>query len=281
MTGANAEHRRALPFLRWAGGKSWLAPKLAELFPNLEPARYLEPFLGSGAVFFGLRPESATLSDLNADLINAYEMVRDQPHELVAVLGSMKAGRESYYRVRKSHPQTPLRRAARFLYLNRLGFNGIYRVNRQGVYNVPFGGHDRKLQFFWHDDRLLLASKALSGVELRVADFSEVLASAGAGDLAYCDPVYLVRSVGESFSRYTHTPFDQGDLRRLGSAVDGAVQRGAVIALSWPSGTRLDGFPKPRRDLRLERQSTVSARATAATRRVERLVLFGDPSSVR
>ncbi len=270
----------ARPFLRWAGGKTWLARKLPDVFPTLNPRYYLEPFLGSGAVFFALAPSSATLSDLNADLINAYEMVRDQPQDVIGALQSMKTGRDVYYRVRKSRPGTPVCRAARFLYLNRLGFNGVYRVNRQGSYNVPYGGNDRNLDFFWRDDRLLQASKALAGVELRVADFSEMLSRADAGHFAYCDPVYLNAAVKETFSRYTDAPFNRTDLGRLAAAVEAARQRGAVIALSWPTGESLRGFPRPHRVLRLARHSTVSAGATTAVRHLERLVVFGDPSSV-
>jgi len=240
----------------------------------------VEPFLGSGAIFFALTPLSATLSDVNVELVNAYEMVRDQPHELIAAIQSMKPTREAYYQVRSARPRAPVRRAARFLYLNRLGFNGIYRVNRQGAFNVPFGGADRKLDFFWREDRLLLASKALSGVVLRVADFSDALAALGAGDFAYCDPVYLIRSSSESFSRYTNEPFGQTDLARLAGAIEDAVQRGAVVAMSWPSGTRLRGFPRLSRDRRLTRLSTLSARATTGATRTERLVMFGDVSAV-
>lgn len=273
-------HRRAHPFLRWAGGKSWLVENLYQLLPTLEPARYVEPFLGSGAVFFAIAPGSAVLSDVNSDLINAFKVVRDQPHDLLALLQSLKPTSEAYYKVRASRPRTAARRAARFLYLNRLGFNGIYRVNQRGEYNVPFGGHDRRLDFFWRDDRLLLASKALSGVDLRVADFEDPLSGVTSGDLAYCDPVYLVPSRTEYFDRYTNAPFDRGDLARLGAAVRAATLRGGVVVLSWPVGTRLVGFPDPARDVRLSRRSTVSATAKTATIQGERLLVFGDPSLV-
>ncbi len=267
------DSRLPQPFLRWPGGKSWLVRAAGHLLPA-RPRRYIEPFLGSGALFFALRPTSAILSDANAELIRTYESVRDHATEVLQLLKSMEASAECYYETRDSVPMTPVDAAARFLYLNRLGFSGIYRVNRKGEFNVPYGG-DRKLAFFWNNDRLIRASTALKRATLLVGDFGAVMAATRRGDLVYCDPVYLVGSGSDPFRRYTSPPFDESDQSRLVTAIGTAVDRGATVLLSWPAALELpelDGRFATRH--MLERRSTISARAKQASVIQEYLVIF-------
>jgi DNA adenine methylase len=270
MTVASASPHSARPFLRWAGGKQWLAPQLCPLLPAFRPRQYFEPFLGSGAVFFTLRHGRAILSDVNAELINSYKAVRDDPHALIDELQGMENTPASYAHVRASEPTTSVSRAARFLYLNRLGFSGLYRVNQQGKFNVPYGG-DRQLDFFWRSDRLLSASEVLAECDLRVADFEDVLSGAGHHDLVYCDPVYLSSS---GFRRYTPDLFDSGDLERLFTAIDHAVRRGAVVMLSWPDALDLPELGHAEQHHCFLRQSTMSARAKIAVLRQEMVIVF-------
>jgi DNA adenine methylase len=158
-----------VPFLRWAGGKRWFVRNHADLIPT-GYRTYIEPFLGSGAVFFHLRPERALLSDANGDLITAFQGIRDQPTEVMNHLRAHQEshGVEHYRSVRDAKPPLLAARAARIIYLNRACFNGIYRVNLQGRFNVPMG--DRQTIIYDTDDFQAL-SDALRDTELRAADF--------------------------------------------------------------------------------------------------------------
>lgn len=127
------------PFLRWAGGKSWLTDFVLNLTQNLEINRYYEPFLGGGAVFFALKPQKATLSDANADLISTYITLREKPEKVISVLKTFQNESECYYRVRSDIRNDDVYMCARFIFLNQTSYNGLYRVNAMGQYNVPFG----------------------------------------------------------------------------------------------------------------------------------------------
>jgi DNA adenine methylase len=262
------------PFLRWPGGKTWLVNDARRLFGQLRPKKYFEPFLGSGAVFFALKQCPAVLSDINQDLVDTYVVVRDRSAELIQALQAMDPTREAYYRVRAASPFNEIEKAARFLYLNRMGFNGIYRVNQRGEFNVPYGGADRRLDYFWRSDRLIRASRALQESDIHAMDFAKAMSDAGAGDLIYCDPVYLGAGPEESFARYTDTPFNELDFRRLTTQISLAVGRGAFVALSWPhevTPAMRDGQV----DMHLlARSSTISAKAKSAEKRCEKLFLF-------
>lgn len=217
------------PFLRWAGGKRWLAPQAAELFGPHE-GRYIEPFLGSGAVFFALAPEKAILADSNGDLIDCYRCVRDEPDSVVTKLLGMDTSRDAYYRYRAQMPKRPTDRAARFIYLNRTSFNGLYRVNREGVYNVPYGY--RGVGLGWLRPIIEAASIVLQNTELMVADFRKTLEEAARGDLCYCDPPYVVGHANNGFLKYNEKLFAWEDQRDLASAARNAVRAGATVWIS-------------------------------------------------
>jgi DNA adenine methylase len=220
------------PFLKWPGGKRWLVPFLRELLANERYDRYVEPFLGGGAVFFGLRPERAILSDVNSEIINVYRQVRRRPVWLREQIRALPVDQATYLRLRGSAPGTPAEAAVRFLYLNRTAFSGMYRLNRWGQFNVPFGGGQRTPEAFWRDSLLTLAAEALRGVSLRRADFQRVLAEAGAGDLVFCDPTYTVAHNYNGFVRYNERNFSWKDQQRLARACSRAAARGALVLVT-------------------------------------------------
>jgi DNA adenine methylase len=223
------------PFLKWAGGKTQLLPVLERYFP---PAidRYTEPFVGSGAVFFHLRAGGrlvgeVTLADSNRELIHAYAVVRDQLEELLAALDAHRAAhrRDHYYRVRAG-PFTPdVAGAARTIYLNKTCFNGLYRVNRSGRFNVPMG--DYRDPAILDEPALRRASQALQGVRLLSQPFQETIAAAAAGWL-YLDPPYVPLSPTASFTGYVPGGFGPADQEALAASVRAAAARGLQFVLS-------------------------------------------------
>ncbi len=221
----------AKPFLKWAGGKRGLIRQYEPFFPR-EFRRYFEPFLGSGAVFFHLRPGWAHLSDGLEELINCYLAVRDEVEGLIALLRAHIFEREYYYRLRALKPEalSPIERASRFLYLNRTCYNGLYRVNSRGRFNVPIGSY--KNPTICDAENLRAAGAALKGVELIFAPFSHVLELAGAGDFIYLDPPYFPLSPTSNFTGYTPESFGEPEQRELSRVFRGLDRRGALLMLS-------------------------------------------------
>lgn len=217
------------PFLKWAGGKGRLLAQLQPLLPgSLEGRGYVEPFLGSGAVFFHvvrtLRPARCTLMDANADLVNLYVQVRDDVEGLLPLLQaheaahnapgvSTEARREHYYRVRAEVPSDPLHAAARFLYLNRTCFNGLHRLNQRGEFNVPMGSYARPP--IHRPGVLRAASAMLQGVALVAAPFAASEAHIADGDFVYLDPPYEPISATSSFTTYARDGFTRADQAAL------------------------------------------------------------------
>jgi DNA adenine methylase len=177
------------PFLRWAGGKSWLIKHLSEYLPKAGFNSYHEPFLGGASVFFHLKPTKSFLSDLNKDLIETYIAVKDNVEEVISELLKFENTKEFYYNVRHQSFNNPSKKAAQFIYLNQTSFNGIYRVNLQGIYNVPFGYRTKD---FCMPEVLRTASQALLRAELKHADFSASIENVKENDLVFLDPPYTV-----------------------------------------------------------------------------------------
>jgi DNA adenine methylase len=200
--------------------------------------RYYEPFVGGGTLFFGLcragklLPPPAVLSDGNEELMNVYRCVKDNPDQLAALLQAHKDNhcREHYYRTRANVPATSTDRAARTIYLNRTCFNGVYRVNRKGQFNVPLG--DYKNPRILDADNLLAASAALAGVELLTGDFADVLEQATSGDFVYCDPPYHPVSRTANLTAYGKNGFGEADQQRLADVVARLTRRGVKVLLS-------------------------------------------------
>lgn len=214
------------PLLRWAGGKRWAIPLLASGIRShlLETkGRYIEPFVGGGAMALHLSWPRMILGDAEEDLIHTYVALRDCPEEVADVLEALSeigTDKESYYLVRETPADDWVESAGRFIYLNKLCFNGIHRKNRSGQFNVPFGGN-RELP---SRDRIFEISDALQGAELHAKDFSELISKAVEGDIVYADPPY-----DESFGDYTKAGFSREDQRRLACSLRSAHQRGVAI----------------------------------------------------
>lgn len=181
----NIPKKRVEPFLKWAGGKSQLLEQFKPLFPKeVIYKRYIEPFIGGGAVFFYLEPKEAIISDLNKDLIEAYKVVKSHPKELIELLKKYekKHSKEFYLKIREEYNADKLdkiNKAAHLIYLNKACFNGLYRVNSKGGFNVPFGKHKK---FSVNETGLLATSKILKNTKIEHTDFTQVLKNAKKGD---------------------------------------------------------------------------------------------------
>jgi DNA adenine methylase len=223
------------PILKWAGGKSRLVPRILQLLPERVDT-YYEPFAGGAAVLFSLahaqRFKRAVLSDRNKDLVDVYRAVKTKVTSLIDLLETYSHSRDEYYRIRALDPtQLDLvERAARIIYLNRTGYNGLYRVNSAGRFNVPFGRY--KDPKFCDPPRLLAASQVLKPVRLEVADFEEICSQAKAGDGVYFDPPYLPVSKTSSFAAYHHQTFSIQDHERLARAFARLEAKGIAALLS-------------------------------------------------
>jgi DNA adenine methylase len=209
----NRTHQFNKPFLRWAGSKRQLIPILSKYWSN-EHQRYIEPFVGSGCLFFYLKPERSILCDINLDLVEAYKQVRNNLSSVLQALKTTKKGRDEYYRIRSLDPETldPAHRAARFIYLNRFSFNGLYRTNKAGKFNVPYGGD--KSGSVPSDDAFLVYSELLQQSILISGDFEIALEKARHGDFVYMDPPYSVSS-RRVFTEYNSSAFGVEDIQRL------------------------------------------------------------------
>lgn len=177
------------PFLKWAGGKSRILPILAPYLPR-EFKSYFEPFLGGGGMHFSLRPTNAVLSDINPGLIQCYSQVRDNVEQVIRTLSRWKFSKTNYYWVRDDYkPQTDVGKAARFIYLNKTCWNGLYRENLAGKFNVPIGS--RPTSQFLYRDELRACADALRGARIECCDFLETIKEARPGDFVYFDPPYV------------------------------------------------------------------------------------------
>ena len=231
------EGGRALPraFLKWAGGKSQLLPKILPRLPK-RIGTYFEPFVGSGAVFWALAREGrfdhAVLSDRNAELITSYRAIRDDVEDVIALLAGWSHSESFYYALRARDPEamSPVEAAARMIHLNHTGFNGLYRVNKSGLFNVPFGRYKRPRTL--NKPVLRAASRALRTVDLLVADFEDVLPAARPGDAVYFDPPYVPMSGTASFTAYEKSGFGEPAQRRLVLALEDLQRRGVHALLS-------------------------------------------------
>ncbi len=221
------------PLLKWAGGKRQLLPAIMRHLPQ-RMNTYFEPFVGGGAVFFALaaqkRFKRAVLSDQNEELILTYRAIQQNVHRVIALLSKMPHSEEAYYEIRAQRPRNPERRAARMIYLNRTGYNGLYRVNRSGQFNVPFGRYARPN--ICDEERLLGVARALSGVRLEVADFGQLCAAARSGDAVYFDPPYVPVSPTARFAEYQSSPFGIEEHQRLAELYQDLSARGVDTLLS-------------------------------------------------
>jgi len=215
------------PFLKWPGGKRWFIANHANLLPETFE-RYIEPFLGSGSLFFHLKPKRALLGDINDELIAAYEGLKYDWIEVSDLIEKHEEDHDEfhYYAVRNAKPRKATAQAARLIYLNRTCFNGIYRVNSDGKFNVPKGTRD---SIVFEDDDFNEVSRRLQNATLHAGDFEVLVNQAKSGDLIYADPPYTVRHNINGFIKYNEVLFSWADQIRLADALHRALNRGATI----------------------------------------------------
>lgn len=220
------------PFLKWAGGKGKLISQYSFHFPE-NCSTYYEPFLGGGAVFFHLQPQQAFLMDINSELVNVYQCVRDRLSELIECLKAHRDAhcREHYYQVRACIPTAAVERAARLIYLNKTCFNGLYRENSKGQFNVPMGSY--KNPGIFDSELLIAASRSLQFAQIHQAPFQAVLDYAKTSrDFVYFDPPYFPISSTSNFTAYNRYTFKQEDHIRLRDTFRTLANRGVKVMLS-------------------------------------------------
>ena len=220
--------------LKWAGGKRSLVQEILSTFPlDYECRAYHEPFLGGGSVFFTIRPKRGTVNDVNTRLANFYRVVRDSPYALIAEASRHAYDKETYYTLRDRFNKgglDPIEDAALLLYLNKTGYNGLYRVNSKGLFNVPFGTY-RNPKIVPAED-IIIASEALRRVEVRSEDYSYLLDAANEGDIVYLDPPYEPLSKTSNFNTYSATGFPWSEQVRLSEMIREIDARGVLFTLS-------------------------------------------------
>ena len=229
---AKTSSKRIKPILKWAGGKTQL---LDELLPRIPDGygKYIEPFFGGGALFFALRPESAVIADSNPEIINMYEQVASNVEKVIERLKEYKNERDAYYAVRdQSWEELPkFEAAARTLYLNHTCYNGLYRVNKSGKFNTPFGGY--KKPNICDETALRAASEALRKAIIVCGDYQDVLREyAAEGDFVFLDPPYLPVTPSGDFKRYTKEQFHEDDHRVLAETIKDLEEKGCRVVLT-------------------------------------------------
>jgi DNA adenine methylase len=213
------------PFLRWAGGKRWFVNKYSHLIESFE-GKYIEPFLGSGAVYFNLLPPRATLADINEELISTYIEIRDSAELVEVALAKLKDSGLDYYKIRSWKPTESYNIAARFIYLNRTCWNGLWRVNQKGEFNVPKG---TKCIYNYPPDDFTSISSVLKNVKLKAWSFKKTIGTARAGDFIFADPPYTVRHNYNGFVKYNENIFSWDNQIELANSLKKAVDRGVKV----------------------------------------------------
>lgn len=223
------------PIVKWVGGKRQLMFELLKNIPKTYN-RYFEPFIGGGALFFELQPDNAYISDINEELINLYSVVRDSVDELIEDLSKHEVSKEYFLEIRNIDRTeeysnlSNIERASRFIYLNRTCFNGMYRVNSKGEFNVPFGNY--KNPRIIDKSNLLNCSELLKETEIKCDDFSEILNKVQKGDFVYFDPPYVPLNETSSFTSYTKDGFDIDMQFKLRDVCDELDSMGVKFMLS-------------------------------------------------
>ena len=190
---------------------------------------YYEPFLGGGSLFFAAAPELAILSDLNARLIETYHILKSDPDAIIKILTKWANDKATYYKIRETNYGKRTFRAAQFIYLNRTCWNGLYRVNQGGRFNVPFGNHGRSI---FDRSHVLEVANALKNATLVTGDFADITGTAGSGDFVYFDPPYTTLDGNSGFSKYNKNMFTWGDQIRLGHTAVTLAERGCHVIVS-------------------------------------------------
>lgn len=218
-----------VPFIKWVGGKRWLSNIILDITEELDYERYLEPFLGGGATFLALNPKYALLSDINEELVSFYRTISEQPEKVISRFKKWPNNKKQYYKIRSLRTDDEIMSAARLLYLNRTCFGGIYRTNKEGEFNTPFGYYDRKLL----NEKLVYdVSKRFKKSKILAQDFRKTLEIASENDLIYLDPPYLVDEKNSGFNRYAKDKFKWVDQLELIDLCNNIKVRGSKLIVS-------------------------------------------------
>lgn len=234
------------PFLRWAGGKRWLIKHLDSYLPEGGFNNYHEPFLGGGSIFFHLQPKVAYLSDINAELVETYNCIKNDVESVIAELNQFTNSKEFYYEIRTKKFRSAAKRAARFIYLNQTSFNGIFRVNLKGEYNVPYGFRTKQ---FCEAENLRAISLSLKNTFIKSQNFSESIKDIKQGDLVFLDPPYTVTHNQNGFIKYNAKLFDLEKQNELSTFIDEIKKRNAYYILTNAAHAVIEGIFKKEGDL--------------------------------
>jgi len=227
---SNNKSLKIVPFLKWPGGKRWFVSAYSDLIPT-NYNNYVEPFLGAGSLYFHMQPERALLGDINAELINTYQAIKDDwrsiENSLLYHQRFHSADAEGYYYSQRDNiPSSRSEQASRLIYLNRTCFNGIYRVNLSGKFNVPRGDKNKVVI---ETDDFKSISNLLARAELISGDFEPLIEKANKNDLVFCDPPYTISHNNNGFLKYNEILFSWVDQERLAAALRRAANRGAKV----------------------------------------------------
>lgn len=253
------ETKFAKPFLRWAGGKRWLKKQIDELVKIDSFDNYHEPFVGGGAILFHLKPTNAFISDANKELIDTYISVKENPNHVINYLKNFNKNKDSYYLIRSQNFSNKFERAAQFIYLNQMSFNGIYRVNANGGYNVPYGGREN---YDFDYENILLVSEFLQRITIQHCDFQESLNNVTENDLVFLDPPYTIAHNLNGFVQYNQKIFSLEDQYRLTNAIDQIKEIGANYILTNAAHSKVREIFDKENDtiLEISRASVVGGR---------------------
>ena len=267
------------PFIRWAGGKTWFTVYLQQLVADVSIEHYHEPFLGGGAAFFSLEhTKRSYLSDANQQLINTYIQVRDNPQQVIDLLGQFHNTEEEYYRVRTELTyDNTVENAARFVFLNQTSFNGIFRVSKKGVYNVPYGF---RKNWKYDVDRILQASNKLQNTRIESGDFEINKYRIKAKDLVFLDPPYTVSHNNNGFIEYNQKLFSLDDQYRLARYIDYIKKKDAYYILTNAAHEVISEiFEKGDRRIELVRQNTIGGK-NANRQRIQEYIFTNIPGGI-
>jgi len=246
------------PFLRWAGSKRFALIQVAQVLPR-QFGTYFEPFLGGGSLFFLLEPCCAVISDSCAELIQTFEAVRDNVSAVCRFLRPLKPDRAQYYRIRAHRSKSRFKRAAEFVYLNKTCWNGLYRVNGAGHFNVPYGMPKSENIVDFANLRACAESLRKRTVILKTCDFEEALSGVRAGDLVYLDPPYVTGHTNNGFVDYNEVLFSWRDQERLARLAERLRRKGVHVLVSSPNHPAIRVLYPNFRPLILQRESTLAS----------------------
>ncbi len=247
------------PFVKWAGGKRWIIKNLNSIIPP-KFNNYHEPFLGGGAVYFHLQPKhNSFLSDINEDLINTYEQIKVNPYDVLKLIDSFKNNESEYYTLRSIESDDNLFNAARFIFINKVCYNGIYRVNSQGKFNVPYG-HNEEVNIY-DEDSIIANSNILKNTNIQAIDFEDSLEYINQNDLVFLDPPYTVAHRNNGFIAYNQKIFSWEDQERLADCIDKIKSKNAYYILTNAAHISIDKlFSKLGKKIEINRASTITSK---------------------